>query len=77
MPVPLYIDHSADPRHDGYAIQTTERAIKQTTAFSRYKVALAPSRAPTLTLTHTPTPHPHTSHTSPQPGPQPEPEPES
>ena len=53
MPVPLYIDHSADPRHDGYAIQTTERAIKQTTAFSRYKVSLATSRAPTLTLTHT------------------------
>ena len=35
---PLYIDHSADPRHEGYAIQTAERAIKQTTAFSRYKV---------------------------------------
>merc|ERR1719377_230047 len=42
VPVPLYIDHSADPRHDGYAIQTTERAIKQTTAFSRYRVELAP-----------------------------------
>jgi hypothetical protein len=54
MPVPLYIDHSADPRHDGYAIQTAERAIKQTTAFSRYKVALATSRAPTLTLALSP-----------------------
>jgi len=45
--VPLYIDHSADPRHEGYAIQTKQRAIKQTTAFSRYKVVLAhPSPSP-------------------------------
>ena len=48
------IDHGADPRHEGYAILTSERAIKQTTA-SRYRVtrtrreAHLPSRRPRRT----------------------------
>jgi len=39
---PLYIDHSADVGLGGYAIETTERAIKTTTAFTRYRFELGP-----------------------------------
>jgi len=41
-PMPLYIDHEADPRHNGYVITTDAHAIKQTTAFTRYRYVLAP-----------------------------------
>jgi len=50
---PLYIDHSADPSCGGFAIQTDERAIKQTTAFSRYKVVLAPQEELAFTVEET------------------------
>ena len=33
---PLFIEHSADPSHEGYAIVTSERAVKTTTAFTRF-----------------------------------------
>ena len=52
---PLYVDHSADPRHDGYAIQTEERAIKQTTAFTRFRVELAPQQELTFAVEETAT----------------------
>jgi len=39
---PLFIDHVADPRHEGYTIMTTDHAIKQTTAFTRYRHVLEP-----------------------------------
>jgi len=42
VPCPLYIDHSADMALGGYAIETTERSIKKTAAFSRYRFELAP-----------------------------------
>ena len=40
--VPLYIDHEADPKHGGYVITPGANAIKQTTAFTRYRYVLAP-----------------------------------
>lgn len=45
---PLYIDHSADVGFGGYAIETTERAIKKTTAFTRYRFDLAPGEEATF-----------------------------
>jgi len=39
---PLYVDHSADMELGGYSILTSERAIKTTAAFTRYRFDLAP-----------------------------------
>jgi len=39
--VPLYIDHEADMKHGGYSILTSDNAIKQTAAFTRYRYVLA------------------------------------
>ena len=48
--LPLYIDHEADARHEGYVITTTAHAIKQTTAFARYRYVLAPQQQVTFTV---------------------------
>jgi len=40
--IPLYLEHAADMGHGGFSILTSERAIKQTTAFARFKFVLAP-----------------------------------
>lgn len=40
--VPLYIEHEADAGYGGFSILTSERAIKQTTAFARFKFVLQP-----------------------------------
>jgi len=39
----LYVDHTAAPSLGGYTITTTERMIKATTSFSRYRFELAPT----------------------------------
>jgi len=44
----LYVEHWADPRHNGFVITTADRAIKQTTAFSRYAVQLEPGEEVTF-----------------------------
>jgi len=48
--VPLYIDHSADVGLGGYAIETSERAIKTTTAFARYRFDLRPGEEATFVV---------------------------
>lgn len=39
----LYIDHTSAAQHGGFSITTTERCIKATTAFSRFRFELAPT----------------------------------
>jgi len=48
--VPLYIDHEADARHEGYVITTAEHALKQTTAFTRYRYVLVPQEELTFVV---------------------------
>jgi len=48
--VPLFIDHEADARHEGYVITTAEHAIKQTTAFTRYRYVLVPQEERTFVV---------------------------
>jgi len=38
----FYIDHTADPRHDGYVITTKERTVKAVTGFSRFQFQIKP-----------------------------------
>jgi len=47
---PLYVDHSADASLGGYAIETSERAIKTTAAFARYRFGLAPGEQMTFAV---------------------------
>jgi cell division protein FtsB len=39
----LYVDHTADSKFGGFRIATTERCIKATTSFSRFRFELAPT----------------------------------
>ena len=48
--VPLYVDHEADMRHGGYAIVTTDNAIKTTAAFTRYRFDLLPQQEVTFVV---------------------------
>jgi len=41
-PAVLFIDHTADAGHGGFAVVTAERCIKATTAFSRFRFELEP-----------------------------------